>query len=506
MHVRANHYSDSKSASASPSPSPLSGRIFPVPAKASPPVSRPSLSRAESGVVHSRPQGGALTAKLDALKISTVPTEHIEPELPTGYHQDVRRSVDFDRKDGKSDKRDEGKSSRVVHVGPQGLSIQDFALATKMMATFSMGYGRLGNRLKAYRFASEDKSVPPWSLYTEYNKWAPMGLSGTNIGGAGWSLVAGTLTNNCTKISNDISVSLDFIPQINPATAGGQMARIGNTIYIKKVIGGFKVRRVQLYPGDTGLGTNRYIALNPTYPTVVSFLERCPIQFDGNTDSTVIGYQQGANSVCGLSLYPAPYTASTVQLDSLTSMNFLSYCNAATLCYPYLDNGAGAAGNTRWVTGGTNGGDLTDYDIASNIHRSPAARTEIFSLYHKRHMKESTSETSLTSESVVSALTTTAPVRTMAAHWSYPPPGYWEVNHTHTFPGEGLKVCYADQLVQQYSVAAINQLRARYWQDHPGTMWTTTSATAIPATMVTNGFIDHISYEFFVEFEDGHDD
>lgn len=417
-------------------------------------------------------------------------------KIPDGYNTDERRPTVGDIKDGKSNPNNKiggnGSRSKELSEALAKATPQQLLIVSKLMASNAIGPGRLGTRLKAYRFASDDRLAQPWSLYASYNKWAPLGLNNTNFCGAGWCLTGQALTVGCSRVSNDLSCSLDAIPLTNPST--NVMGRLGSQITVKRIFGKWIIKRVELWPGDASMGTTRNMNLAHNPPCAIAFIERTPIQNSASQDPQSFLYQAGEQYVCGTSLYPSRYATTGSQSYGPQSMNFLSYISAAQLPRPYLDNGAGAAGVTTWNVPTDN----AESGVAECTHRSPSVTTEIYSLYKKQH--------SLVGEVSETSVTTTAAsatgVRTLAAHWSVPAPHLFEVPLEHTFTGRGLKVVYADAGTGSYSVASINQLRAKYWQSDTGTYFTTGSATAIPTQIDTTGCVDHAAYEFFVEYED----
>lgn len=449
-------------------------------------------SQPVSGWVFVRPDGTVQTSQTPPTPLLQQLTTDVKDKL--GSYKNESSSVNGGNKTQSADKSSSDGSKELVAVLATAQP-QDLQILTTLMAKHAIGHGRLGTKLKAYRFASDDRVAYPWKLYSSYNKWAPLGLNGTIGSGTGWQLTGVSSSSGCPLVSNDIGVSLDNIPLNNPAS--NVMARSGASIYVKKIVGNFKVKRVQIWPGDASLGTTRNMILSHNNPHVISFIERTPIAYSGDVDPNTNSYNVGLMSVCATALYPAEFTSSGTLLANPMSANFLAYVTASQSPVPYLDNGAGAPGTTTWHVPNDN----AESEVCAETHRSTTCVSELYSLYKRTHAIHGTSQTSVTT----TAASATG-VRTMAAHWTVPPAEEFTIPHNHTFNGKGLRVMYADAGTGTFSIASINQLRAKYWQESTGTYWTTASATAVPTRIDTAGFSEQIAYEFFVEYEDCNDE
>lgn len=427
---------------------------------------------------------------------------HFQLELLNdGHIKDERRTVGTNCKDGKSDQRNQsganvkgdGKDldvdrSKKLNKFLKSLSGASLEEAITLYRKRTLGPGNIGVRYKAYRFASEDRTVRPWSLYAAWTRWAPLAARSTAANGVGWFTTGQTSTNAMAYISQEVALSLDNIPQVNPASTGGQMARISNSIFIRKVYGKIMIRRNPIYPGTTGLGAVVNITVLQNAPRYICYLQRCPVNLASDVDPTVQAYQSGLINVAGCSLYPAPFTTSGSITYSPAAADFICYYNG-TAPTPRLDNTV-----TTWSPP-----NAATADYASIIHRSPNSLAEVISLKTGHHPITGFSQP----PGSISA--TVDPNLSLHTNWTYPEATVYEIPIEHTFKGKGLHVRYMDQAVAGTSVAAINQLRLKYWQDTTGTFWTQSSATS-NAIVDTSGYTEHIAYEVFVEFEDGRDD
>lgn len=423
-------------------------------------------------------------------------------QLGNRYIKDERSTAGGNREDGKSDQRNKsgtdvkgnGKDvnvnrSKIINKYLRSLSGASLEEAVTLYRKHILKRGNLGIRLKAYRFASEDRTVRPWSLYAAWTKWAPLGIRSTSAGGVGYVATNVAAANGAPYISMESSVSLDNIPLINPATSGGQMARVSNSIYIKRVFGKYMVRRASLYPGKSGLSAATTVATIQTAPRCTAYLQRCPLNLGNSTDTSTQAYNTGTISVAACMTYPAPMTTSSNPVYTAQGTDFIIFYNGTTAPTPNLDSTV-----TTWDLPAS---DRCDY--ANNMHRSPQALTEIYSLYTKHHRLDGFSNPP-------GSISSTVPTNvSLCEDWTYPQGTVFDVPLDHTFKGKGLHVVYGDNAVSSTSVASINQLRAKFWQDTTGTFWSQSSATS-NASCDCAGYTEHLAYEFFVEFEDGRDD
>lgn len=447
---------------------------------------KPEYISDQTQCVHSRAESSKESAK-DVKSVGTA----------NGHNKDVGRTVNANRVDGKSDKRNEGRRSPPGGDG-KSLSITTAASgdANKLklsdlkdaILAVSLGHSRMNTTLKFYRFSSEDHTIQPWALYADYKRWAPIGLNNTGNPGCGWVALAGVgYTTGVPYQSGDISLSVDNIPLANPASSG--ICRTGNAIWVKEIKGHFWVRRTPQYP-DAGLATALQ-GVPPRDPRVFTYIQRTPINLGSTGDPTTQAYNDGQVTVHGVSAYPTPAGTAISASLTATGVDWLSYTGDTTRApEPRLTSDA-----KTW-TPTTN----QDNYVEDSVHRSPTVGTELYDVRIKREKLEYIN----TNPPFSYTLALTNPI-TLDEDWYMPIPKFMEHPVRHRFKGEGIKVTYADTAVAQNSIAAINQLRVKFWQSSSGAQWEATAANTA-SQLYTAAYTEFISYEFWVEFEDCRDD
>lgn len=363
---------------------------------------------------------------------------------------------------------------------------------------------------KWYRFASDTNETIPFLTYAPAgSKWAPLGVNSI-YNGAGWWQIQAAVTpaNGCVAQSNDFALSLDNIPLGNPGPDPtpplyGQVCRQSSTIFIKRIFGHFRVK------GNPDIGDQTQTNLLPLVPAKwMHCIERTPINSLAESSPTSQAYQAGAVAMVGYGDYPIPFqtTAPSPADTSAGAFNFLCFGNAtAALPNPILNNGA-----TAWTS--------TDTDhnscYALDIHRSPACITELYDFHTGEHHYETVSPAGTLVEAPAATyymypsngLSSVSAAVTTMFNSSLAPKHFLRTHKIeHSFPGEGMKVVYADTAGSvERSVATINQLRFKYWQDRALSHFVTNDGITYSARRHAYGN-EQISYEIFVEFEDSKD-
>lgn len=358
-------------------------------------------------------------------------------------------------------------------------------IAAELIGKVSPYHSNMGNGTrKYYLFTSNSGLRAPWNLYgtTVGSNLVGLGQRSTQHSGAGFGATGIAYSAGIAYVSLDVSISLDNIPLADPSV--NVQARTGSAIRVHRIFGKWMLQRI---PSTIDFTTLTNMAQRT--PRIIHYIQRLPVAISASVDGTTDAYNSGPVSVCGTSLWPTPATNATW---NASIVDFLVYSTQGTFNpAPSLDTTL-----TTWTPM-----DSKNSDLARCLHRSPTSPTELYDV--KQH-EPPLANTSNWGGGTTSGTSNAGTWLTSVEQFQTVPPAMYDFPIEHRFH-KPLKITYLDQSVTSASVAAINQLRLKYWQDCTGVLLHQTSNTAV-ATGYRAGYSDRLGYECWVEFEDEQED